>query len=788
MTLNNRTGLLIFPVIVLGYSVAFLGVYDALKKMIIELETTATAVQVAEIADSLMHYSVLVDQYFFIISQHHSVQSLLATPQADLRSQREADTAIANIGIAQRHQLSIAAIGAKGAVEYFYGDSREFTSEFDLRLANWVGGLAEQGQTEATEMWSGDQAMMVRMRLVDRQTMQMPDPTNFGDAVALIVAIDPPGFKRQVAALVGSGKTVEWSHFGHELSKLSDGAISAEDVVPAFGTLRVAAPAAWVEPRLSVIRWLLGLAFVVLAALSYMALRWLLWRYITQPIASLKREFTAIGYSDDEAQPLAFDSGDDIGSLSRAFTKMHQDLRQSYQIAREMGEKDGLTRLYNRRMFHYHIDRILQRAERAQGKVALLYIDVDNLKLINDRFGYDTGDELLRNFADRLSDVLRPGDVVASPVSSNCAARLAGDEFAVILYDYEDDDVPRRVAMRVFGICDQGYLIQSASVASSLSIGVACFPADASNATELISSADTAMVQAKSKGNNQYSFYSRPLAKKALRTAEIEVALAVLPYAEFQLYYMPIVCASSGQVSGVEALLRWKSKSLGWVSPEEFIPVAESTGAFRGIDRWVINQASADVPALVACFGSGMHVSVNISAAELASSEFVNEVSAMVQQGFISSANIELEITETFHLNRSVDGEEMLGQLRELGFAISIDDFGTGYTSLVQLVEYPIDKIKLDRTFLNKVIQRDRISVVKSLVDFCKSQDFAVTAEGIETMDQVVALTEAGCDYLQGYFYSPALPLDELIFKYANEADIELESSVANVPLRLAVV
>ena len=466
---------------------------------------------------------------------------------------------------------------------------------------------------------------------------------------------------------------------------------------------------------------------------------------------------------DSNKKLLIHDSDDEIGSLSRTFAGMYEDLRKSYQIAREMAERDGLARLYNRRMFNHFIERILTRAESEQGKVALLYIDVDNFKYINDKYGHGVGDELLRTFSDRLLDVLRPSDLVCYGASDNCSARLAGDEFAVILYDFDDNDLPRRVAERVLSICNTGYLTQSVKVSVSLSIGVACFPADAENSTELISNADSAMYQAKNGGKNQFSFFSRELAQKARRVVEIETGLKHLNYNELVLNYMPIVDSATRRIVGVEALVRWESKTLGLVSPAEFIPIAETTGAFREIDRWVITHACDDLPLLQQHFGADFRVSVNISSAELESLEFIDEITMMVQHDFIKPESMELEITETFHINHRNDSEEILARLRALGFSISIDDFGTGYTSLVQLVEYAIDKIKLDKTFVDRVLERGRIEVISSLVQFCKSQNFGVTAEGVESAEQAESLFGAGCDYLQGFYFSKPVTLAELI-------------------------
>jgi diguanylate cyclase (GGDEF)-like protein len=774
MKLNRRSVILILPALSAGYFLAFLGVYFTQKDMILEAETNNAQMHASELSDTVSHYASLARNYLYTFIQTQSFSHLLKLDSEDYRAlavDGSLSDAVRSMGILPQDHITVAVLRKGGELQYFYEDSLDPFSVLDDRYRHQVAAMFSEGRVSDSKFYYGDQPVLTFARIIDRRTLNEPVDIHSPDSIAVIVALKAHKFKIRQYALTASGKQVTWQD-PDLVSSPHPLRIQAHEHLPQFGRISVIVPGTQIAQKLTEIKSALALALVLLGVLSGLLLSYLIWRFITRPIHQLERDLSAIDH-DTKGTLEVYNSQDEIGSLSKTFAKMYEDLHKSYQISREMAERDGLTRLYNRRMFHYHMDQLLQRAKDSGGKVALLYIDVDNFKFINDTYGHGVGDELLRTFADRLGEVLRPGDLIQpdgpeqAGHSQDCTARLAGDEFAVLLYGFEDNDVPRRVAARILGICDGDSLTDSVRFCTSLSVGVACYPNDASNATELISNADTAMYQAKNNGKNRYSFYSEELASQSRRVAEIEAQLKQLDFDEFDLHYMPIVDAHSHQIVAVEALVRWHSKTLGTVSPAEFIPIAESIGAFRAIDRWVIFRSRRDLPALQGALGNQLKVSVNVSAAELESREFLNEIATLVEQGRIEPEHFEFEITETFHINNRVDSEDILRCLGALGFSISIDDFGTGFTSLIQLVEYPINKIKLDKSFLEKVIERDRTTILCSLVEFCKSQNFSITAEGVETMEQVDILRQAGCDYLQGYhFYKPA-PLDALIVEIA---------------------
>jgi len=372
---------------------------------------------------------------------------------------------------------------------------------------------------------------------------------------------------------------------------------------------------------------------------------------------------------------------------------------------------------------------------------------------------------LLQEFAQRLTNVVRLKDIVMG--DDRDLARLAGDEFAVIVHDFPDDMVLNKMADRILAIFSAGFNCSAGHFPVTASIGIAVYPKDGDNSTDLIVNADAAMYQAKDAGKNQYAYYSQKLALKARREQQIETELKKKDFSEFVLYYMPLIDAKSGNIMGVEALLRWFSSELGVVSPAEFIPIAESRGLFEDLDLWVFNRALDDLDSLQGILGVGGKLSINISSAQLGSNVFfLNLMSALQKKGGLSQY-LELEITETFEAIMSSQVEANLNLFKQAGFSLALDDFGAGHTSLIQLMDYPIDVIKIDKSLIDRMMGGG-LNLVIALIHFCKRQDIFVTAEGVETAEQAEALREAGVDALQGYYYDQPMALDKLLEKYSN--------------------
>jgi len=541
----------------------------------------------------------------------------------------------------------------------------------------------------------------------------------------------------------------------------------ARRVIPGLGSISAKLDKSTVEADLWQTIWKLGLCFIILAALTYFALQWLLYRYVIGPINRLESQVSNID-PDGTQEITVHHSKDEIGNLSSTFAQLYDKLKETYEVTKDLAERDSLTALYNRRVFNLILEKLISRAKIDNRQVALLYLDIDNFKFVNDNYGHAIGDELLRVFAYRVHEIVRGSDIALIKQDEDQAvARLAGDEFSVIIHGYTDRDTARKVAQRLLALCDNGFTCEAGTFPISLSIGVAAFPQDGQTAEELAINADSAMYESKKRGKNAVSYYLKELSDFFRRQQAVEMALKNLDIRELELYYMPIVDAQTGEIKSLEALLRWFSKSLGSVSPAEFIPLAENIGVYREIDLWVLEQAFRESKMLREHFGQSIKISINISAAELSRTDFIDKLQILVEKHNVLPSMFVLEITETFYNDQEHSATELqlLRALKDTGFHLAIDDFGSGYTSLMQLVEFPINIVKIDRTFIEKTMVSGKETILRSLVEFCHSQQLLVTAEGVETKEYSEKLKQAGCDYLQGYYYSKALPPDELMSK-----------------------
>jgi len=337
---------------------------------------------------------------------------------------------------------------------------------------------------------------------------------------------------------------------------------------------------------------------------------------------------------------------------------------------------------------------------------------------------------------------------------------LAGDEFGVLLPDIQREVDLYPVCERIIKLFEGGFNSSRGKFSISASIGIAIYPDDGSSAVELTRNADAAMYQAKASGRDQYAFYSAELAERTRRERSIDLALKSQPFDEFTLYYMPIISTEDSSVKSVEALLRWQSPTLGFVSPVEFIPIGEANGVFEALDLWVVQRTLRDTPRLLEFFGEGLIVSINISSAQLNSGGGFLNLMLCFQQSEIPTNRIQLEITETFAVEIGAHVEANLSLLKQAGFILALDDFGTGYTSLSQLIDYPLDVIKIDKSLVDRMVDERGRDLVLSLIGFCKQQGFSVTVEGVETAEQADMLTAGGADSLQGFHFSKPQALE----------------------------
>ncbi|HEX8723586.1 MAG TPA: EAL domain-containing protein [Pyrinomonadaceae bacterium] len=411
---------------------------------------------------------------------------------------------------------------------------------------------------------------------------------------------------------------------------------------------------------------------------------------------------------------------------------------------------DALTGLPNRALFMDHVKMAIQRSRRSGDRLfAALFLDLDRFKIINDSLGHMVGDQLLVGIAHRLEACLRPGDTVA---------RLGGDEFTILLEDLTSTEDAIDVARRVQEAVTQPFNIGGHEVFTTASIGIALSNTGYERAEDLLRDADTAMYRAKMEGKKRHVVFDKEMHDRAMELLQIETDLRrALTRKEFFLNYQPIVSLETGKVASFEALVRWRHPERGLVMPGDFVPVAEETGLIVPLGLFVLNEACGQMRAWQKLGLADEHVtiSVNLSSRQFSQADLIEQVSKALRDSGLRASNLKLEITESMVAENIDTAIGMLTQLRALGVGISIDDFGTGYSSLSYLHRFPIDTLKIDRSFVTQMTDNaENAEIVRTIVTLARSLDMEVVAEGVETREQLCQLGSLGCDYGQGYLFS----------------------------------
>jgi diguanylate cyclase (GGDEF)-like protein/PAS domain S-box-containing protein len=407
---------------------------------------------------------------------------------------------------------------------------------------------------------------------------------------------------------------------------------------------------------------------------------------------------------------------------------------------------DGLTGLPNRVMFSQLLNNKIETALRYQAQFAVLFIDLDRFKLINDTLGHDAGDALLKQMASRFRACLRASDVVA---------RLGGDEFVVLLQEVGDAEQAGTAARKLLSAAIEPFSLQGQDCRVSASVGVCLYPQDATSEAQLMKNADAAMYRAKSQGKNNVQFYSQQIESQSLERRTFEAALRhALERGQFSLDYQAKLDLKSGAISGVEALLRWQHPDLGLVSPMQFLPLAEELGLIVPIGRWVLHTACAQNVAWQRQGLPPVCVAVNISARQF-TEELPGDIAAALEASGLAPGLLELELTEATVMSNAERAVKLLGAIKQLGVRLAIDDFGTGYSSLAQIKRFPIDTLKVDRSFVREIGgSANDVSLTQAVIAMGKTLSLTVVAGGVETAEQLQFLSDQACDEIQGYHFS----------------------------------
>jgi len=435
--------------------------------------------------------------------------------------------------------------------------------------------------------------------------------------------------------------------------------------------------------------------------------------------------------------------------------KLESELKEQKELFKHQAHHDYLTELPNRILLLNRLEQSIKIAKRKKEKLAVLFIDLDDFKLVNDSLGHDKGDKYLKELSINMLSKIRESDILA---------RLGGDEFVVVLNGISDEKDIITIIENGMRIVDEPIDIDGDIIHPRMSVGVAIYPADGEDSNTLIKNADAAMYKAKEKGRHTYRFYDKSMTKKAYERMNMEKSLRdAMSNDELVVYYQPQINARKNSIVGMEALVRWQHPTKGLLAPGEFLPIAQEIGMMKELNRHIIDKAIAQYTKWKQNGREMGTLSLNMTAEQLECPYCYANLKAILDKYNCKAQWIELEVTESKLINKPQKAIELLQQLQDLGIKISIDDFGTGYSSLAYLKNLPINKLKIDKSFIDNIDnnKNDR-AIAKTIIDLTKNLDLEVIAEGVENEGQMIVLLENGCEDIQGFYYSKPVSAKEM--------------------------
>jgi diguanylate cyclase (GGDEF)-like protein len=624
---------------------------------------------------------------------------------------------------------------------------------FDESVGSIVAGVSLQHLSKAT--LSAIDTKDSTIAIIDRE----------GHLVLATEASRPPGLSAELESLLTRSDVA----FGRHRLFGKNSLVARVRIPDLSWTVLVAQPE---EIFYADIRKLTWDVLIVLFAMSGggLLLAFYVARGIVRPVLMLNEKISHVSGSEDLTQRVQWASKDEFGLLADSYNKMlvrlheaHNHMVHSQEKISHLAFHDSLTKLPNRAMLMQALESALAQAGRDGGRLAVLFLDLDDFKLVNDTMGHEVGDQLLCAVANRLRNALRKNDFFSRP---------GGDEFIVFMGHYGEAGRPQSndfiywasdLARRIIEIIKEPFLIQDYETYVSTSIGISIYPDDAVDARTLLQHADSALYRAKDLGGGQVRFYSSEFSQLQRKRMSLATKLhKAVERNEFVLFFQPVVDLAEGAIVGAEALLRWQTDE-GIVSPGEFIPLAEETGLILPIGNWVIDEACRQIREWNEEGVPLSSLSVNLSPRQFWHGDIVSQLLKAVEDHKVLPENLELEVTESSVMKEPLRMEGMLKALHAKGFNLSLDDFGTGYSSLLRLKNLPIGKLKIDKSFVEETpFNENNESLITAIVQLSRNLGIHAQAEGIETVDQWRYLRNLGCRYGQGYFFSPPVPAAEI--------------------------
>lgn len=466
---------------------------------------------------------------------------------------------------------------------------------------------------------------------------------------------------------------------------------------------------------------------------------------------------------------------DELRAANKNLEKRVNRLKKAEEEIRFLAFYDGLTGLANRMLFMDRLDQVRRDSTRKNKHFALLFLDLDNFKRINDTLGHHIGDLLLKKVADTIKNSIRDSDSatrMSDPenLKVSVVARFGGDEFIILAEDIDGPESAALIARRLIGKTSEIYNLDGHDVSITTSIGISVFPEDGREADVLLKNADTAMYHAKHEGKNTYQFFADSMNKAILERFSIDRDLRkAIQRNEFVLYYQPKIDMPTRKIIGAEALIRWEHPNRGMISPDKFIPIAKETGIIIDINKWVLYEACRQAAQWKKEGYHPITIAINLSGYKLASQNIIQSLKNILDETQFDGKNIEIEITENIIMQDTDETISILNKIKDLNLSIAMDDFGTGYSSLSYLTTFPVDTIKIDRSFvMDCTAESNNLAIIKAIIAMGHSLGKKIVAEGIETEEQYHLLNKLDCDEAQGYYFKHPVPTEEFVRLLAN--------------------